>query len=62
MVNHPNRRKPRFIVLVQRGDYARAFGPYQSFKSAEGDAQAWGGFVLPVEKPSEAAEPWNAAG
>lgn len=28
----------------------KVFGPYRSFKRAEGDAKAWGGFVEPLIK------------
>lgn len=48
----------RFVVIVQKGLDARAFGPFRSFRSADGNAKAWDGFVLPLE-PADAPEPWN---
>lgn len=42
-----------YIVIVQRTPLQReVYGPYRSFKVAEGDAKAWGGAVEPVMKPS----------
>lgn len=42
-----------YIVIVQRTLLQRdVYGPYRSFKAAEGDAKAWGGTVEPVMKPS----------
>lgn len=46
------------IVIVRDGLAERAFGLYRSFKKAEADAKAWGGYVLPLE-PKDASEPWN---
>jgi hypothetical protein len=44
----------RFVVVVERGKWERfVWGVYRSFKSAEGDAKAWGGYVLPLMKPEE---------
>jgi hypothetical protein len=43
-----------FVVIVQRSDSTLdVYGPYRSFKKAEGDALAWGGTVEPVLKPEE---------
>lgn len=42
-----------YIVIVQRTPLQReVYGPYRSFKVAEGDAKAWGGAVEPVMKPA----------
>ena len=51
-------KRQSFVVIVQDGLAARAFGPYRSFKDAEADAGVWNGFVLPLEK-TDANEPWN---
>ena len=51
--------RPRFIVVVRDGLASRAFGPYPTFRAADGDARAWNGFVLPLE-PRDAPEPWDA--
>jgi hypothetical protein len=52
--------RQRFVVIVSTKDglNQRAFGLFRSFKRADGNAKAWGGFVLPVEA-EDAAEPWN---
>lgn len=42
-----------YIVIVQRTPLQRdVYGPYRSFKAADGDAKAWGGTVEPVMKPA----------
>ncbi|WP_157497386.1 hypothetical protein [Diaphorobacter sp. J5-51] len=42
-----------YVVIVQRTPMQRdVYGPYRSFKAAEGDAKAWGGTVEPVMKPN----------
>ena len=42
-----------YVVIVQRTPLQRdVYGPYRSFKTAEGDAKAWGGTVEPVMKPT----------
>lgn len=42
-------RPPSFVVVVKRSDIQmEVYGPYRSFKKAEGDAQAWGGSVEPL--------------
>jgi hypothetical protein len=50
-------RRPRqsFIVLVKTSDITfKVYGPYRSFKRADGDAKAFEGSVEPVLKPGEA--------
>lgn len=51
----------RFIVIVENKEThsVRAFGVYRSQKQAGGDAQAWNGYVVPLEAP-DAEQPWNA--
>ena len=45
-----------YVVIVERGPMTRdVYGPYRSFKRADGDAKAWGGTVEPIRKPSDAA-------
>ena len=42
-----------YVVIVQRTPLQRdVYGPYRSFKAADGDAKAWGGTVEPVMKPA----------
>jgi hypothetical protein len=44
-------RNQSFVVVVQRTENTRdVYGPYRSFKAAEGDARAWGGTVEPIQK------------
>ena len=52
------RKSERYIVIVESGPLKRAFDVYRSFKTAEADASAWGGYVLPLEK-TDASEPWD---
>jgi len=41
-----------YVVLVQKSEFSVAvYGPYRSFKRADGDAKAWGGSVEPLKKP-----------
>ena len=43
-----------YIVIGQRTPLQRdVYGPYRSFKAADGDAKAWGGTVEPVMKPAD---------
>lgn len=49
-----------YVVIVQKGDIARAIGPYRSFKAADRDARAWDAYILQVENPKEAPNPWDA--
>ncbi len=49
--------KPRekFVVVVQRTELQKdIYGPYSKFRTAEGDAKAWGGSVEPLKSPSTA--------
>lgn len=47
--------KPQFVIIVERNEWTRdVYGPYRSFRRAQGDARAWGGFVEPVQKPEDA--------
>ncbi|WP_172751400.1 hypothetical protein [Diaphorobacter sp. LR2014-1] len=42
-----------YVVIVKRTPLQRdVYGPYRTFKRAEGDAKAWGGTVEPVKKPA----------
>jgi hypothetical protein len=46
-----------FVVVVEKGPYTKEmYGPYRSFKRAEGDARAWGGSVEPLKKPEQGAK------
>lgn len=48
--------RPRitYVVIVKTGEVSIAvYGPYRSFKRAEGDAKAWDGTVEPMNKPSD---------
>jgi len=51
----------RFVIIVQKGLTARAFGVYRSFKAADADAKAWGGIILRLENQAVALNPWDAA-
>jgi hypothetical protein len=51
----------QFVVIVRDGLHERCFGPFRSFKRAEGNAKAWGGHVLPVETENSDT-PWSAKG
>lgn len=43
-------KRQSFVVIVPQSELeSRAFGPYRSFKRADGDARAVDGFVLPIE-------------
>lgn len=46
--------RQRFVVIAGGALAKRAFGPYRTFRRAEGDAKAWDGFVLPLETPESA--------
>ncbi len=46
--------RQRYVVIVKTGEHeATCYGPYASFKKAEGDAQAWDGYVLPLDNPKK---------
>lgn len=59
-------RRQSFVVIVERDSHRRVFGPYRSFKRAEGDANAWEGrpgvltTVYPIETV-DSPEPWDPA-
>jgi hypothetical protein len=56
-------RRPRmqYIVIVQKSELEQvAYGPYPSFKGAEGNAKAWNGYVLPLNTPEQFC-PWGAS-
>lgn len=52
-------KRQSFIVVRARGVEKEAYGPYRSFKRADGDARAADGvggyaaYVLPLAKPDE---------
>ena len=49
----PARPRISYVVIVKTGEVSIAvYGPYRSFKRAEGDAKAWDGTVEPMNKPS----------
>ena len=52
----------RFVVIVTAPEAhtQRAFGVFRSFKAADNNARAWGGYVLPLEK-EDADKPWDAS-
>jgi hypothetical protein len=52
--------RQRFVVIVEGWGTHRAFGPYQTFRRAEGDAKAWDGFVLLIESPEIAVQSLRA--
>ncbi len=56
-------KRQTFIVIVEERDglRRRAFGPFRSFKRANGNAKVWDGYVLPLES-EDAPEPWNPRG
>ena len=48
----------RFVVVLNYNNQGtRVFGPYRTFKAAEGDANAmdskYAAYVLPIEEPKE---------
>jgi hypothetical protein len=49
--------KVRFIVIDEVSELGRrAYGPYESFREAAGDAMTMtNAYVLPIEKPAAAA-------
>ena len=56
--------RQRFVVIVEGLPWEaphRAFGPYQTFRRASGDAKAWDGFVLPLESPDTGLTQQEAA-
>ena len=49
----PTQPRITYVVIVKTGEVSIAvYGPYRSFKRAEGDAKAWDGTVEPMNKPS----------
>ena len=42
-----------YIAVVGPIGLIAVYGPYRSFRRAEGDAKAWDGTVEPVKKPAE---------
>jgi len=50
----PARPRTTYVVVVKSGEVSIAvYGPYRSFRRAEGDAKAWDGTVEPVKKPAD---------
>jgi hypothetical protein len=45
-------KRARFVVICDK-PAQRAVGVYTSFKKADGDATAWGGYVLILRTPDE---------
>ena len=50
----------KYLVIVQRPNFGtEAYGPYRTFRQAEGDAKAWHGinnqwtYVVPLQSPAE---------
>lgn len=52
----PRRRntRPSFVVVIQHSEFStEAIGPYRTFKRADADARAMGGFCLPLTRVVE---------
>lgn len=47
----PKQPRMSFVVVVRTSELTLAvYGPYRSFKRAEGDAKAWEGSVEPMQR------------
>jgi hypothetical protein len=47
----PVRQRSSFVVIVKTSEFTQdVYGPYRSFRAAEGDAKAWDGTVEPLAK------------